>query len=125
MIAEKNQSAIIRVISTMYTPQSMTANKTYISQFLIGQIKRDTSHTHSQDSLYVTTNGAHTHNISNPGYDHEGQTGSVKYGPSGWKMKVSGYDNAQLDRIHFISLNFTGIIIQSAGDHSQTVLWRN
>jgi microcystin-dependent protein len=208
MMADKNQSAIIRVISTINTPQSGPTNDTHVSLFLTGEVKLYTgvnvpsfpwllcngsaisriqyqrlfavmgerygsgdgvhtfnlpdfrgriplgvdpyethvkmaketgvsggkttyqltpsqipAHNHSQGSLYVTTNGAHSHSISDPGHNHGGQTGSS--GPMGggrWGMPPSGYGSDQSSHTHTISRDFTGIIIQSAGSHSHTVL---
>ncbi|CAM4788681.1 unnamed protein product [Rotaria magnacalcarata] len=167
LIAEKNQSAMIRVVSTMNTPHSTPTNKTHeiigerygsgdgvhtfnlpdfcgriplgvdpyekhikmakeigvssgnaTYQLTASQIP---AHKHSQGSLYVTTNGSHTHGISDPGHNHGGKTENSMYGSGGYGMKGGGYGNDGAQHSHIIPWGYTGITAQSAGDHTHTV----
>ncbi|CAF1686482.1 unnamed protein product [Rotaria magnacalcarata] len=93
-----------------------SGNATY--QLTASQIP---AHKHSQGSLYVTTNGSHTHGISDPGHNHGGKTENSMYGSGGYGMKGGGYGNDGAQHSHIIPWGYTGITAQSAGDHTHTV----
>ncbi|CAF3494377.1 unnamed protein product [Rotaria socialis] len=188
LIAEKNQSAMIRVISIMNTPHSTPTNKTHISQFITGDVKLYTGvnapsfpwllcngsavsriqyqrlfavtgerygsvdgvHTFNladfcgriplgvdpyekyvkmakeigvsaTDPCMLTTNGSHTHGILDPGHNHTGKTRNSMYGSGGYRMKGPDYGNDGAQHSHIIPRGYTGITVQSAGDHTHTV----
>ena len=79
------------------------------------------AHTHDQGSLYVTKNGTHSHDITDPGHNHGGRTGSSKMTSGGWGLTPKGYGSDQGNHDHTISTDYTGITILSADDHSHEI----
>jgi len=80
------------------------------------------AHNHSQGSLYLSTTGAHTHSIWDPGHDHGGKTGSSgPMGSGGWGMPPRGYGSDQASHAHDIKTDYTKIQIQTAGGHTHAV----
>ncbi|CAF3372725.1 unnamed protein product [Rotaria socialis] len=183
LIAEKNQSAMIRVISIMNTPHSTPTNKTHISQFITGDVKLYTgvnapsfpwllcngsavSRIQYQRLFAVTgerygsVDGVHTFNLADfcgriplgvdpyekyvkmakeigvsggntiyqltasqiPAHKHSHGSLYVNYKWESYtRMKGPDYGNDGAQHSHIIPRGYTGITVQSAGDHTHTV----
>ena len=84
------------------------------------------SHAHGAGSLGAAEAGAHSHDITDPGHDHGGQTGT---GPNDDGPYIPGMcsGNTNNDGLavgthtHTIPSDETGVTINSAGAHTHTV----
>lgn len=82
------------------------------------------AHNHDQGTLVTLTAGAHTHNINDPGHDHTGFTGAantISVGSPGQQLYPVSGSIAYISQQHVIFPDFTGISIQTSGDHTHTV----
>ena len=80
------------------------------------------THTHDQGTLATASNGAHTHAITDPGHNHGGSTGTAAFGSGSLTMTTTGGSGSVTGtHSHSIATDFTGITIQSVGNHTHTI----
>jgi microcystin-dependent protein len=81
------------------------------------------SHNHDQGSLVTLTNGAHSHSITDPGHNHGGSTGLAAYSAGSDPMAATsgGHGDDSGVHSHSIATDFTGISVQSNGNHVHTI----
>ncbi|CAF3424210.1 unnamed protein product [Rotaria sp. Silwood2] len=79
------------------------------------------SHKHGTGTITIESSGSHIHNVTDPGHDHGGFTGSApgSTGNSGQGGKLNSAPAGTHN--HNIIAGKTGITINSAGDHSHSV----
>ena len=82
------------------------------------------AHSHDEGSLALNTVPAHTHGVNDPGHDHNGATnsaGSYLYFSGSGVVSYTVGSFSFSSHAHTISTDYTGISLQTAGNHTHTI----